>query len=164
MKRILSLLVSLAIAMSISVPTWANSCYSSKEYEAEQGLKIKNELMVIALNCQHMAYRKGNLYMRYREISRQNEDLFKMYEQTLINYYRSQGQNPDTSLKSLHTKLANKVALKSASMRPDIFCYNHRNFIETALGMDREAFRRWARQPNPAEPTTHPLCRDRDYE
>lgn len=163
MKRILSVFTSLLITLSVSTPAWAASCYSSAEYEAEQGLKIKNELMVIALNCQHMAYRKGNLYLRYREISRQNEALFKMYEQTLINYYRNHGQNPDASLKSLHTQLANKVALKSANMRPDIFCYNHRDYIETALEMDRESFRRWAKQPNPSEPTSQPLCRDRDY-
>jgi cell division protein FtsB len=163
MKRILSVFTSLVISLSVSTPAWAGACYSSAEYEAEQGLKIKNELMVIALNCQHMAYRKGNLYLRYREISRQNEDLFKMYEQTLMNYYRNNGQNADREIKSLNTNLANKVAVKSANMRPDIFCYNHRDYIEQALEMDREAFRRWAKQPNPSEPTSRPLCRDRDY-
>jgi hypothetical protein len=147
----------------ISVKTTSAKCYSSEEFEAEQGLRIKSELMVIALNCQHMAYRKGNLYMRFREVSRQNEGLFKSYESTLINYYRKQGRNPEKSLNDLRTDMANKVAVKSASMRPDIFCYNHRNFIETALDMDQESFRRWARQPVAANPTSAPLCRDRDY-
>jgi len=162
MKRILSYLTAFIITISHTGVAVA-SCYSSAEYEAEQGLRIHSELMVIALNCQHMAYRQGNLYMRFREVTRQNQGLFKSYENTMMNYYKGQGKNPEAGLNNLRTSLANKVAVKSASMRPDIFCYNHRNYIESALDMDSEQFRRWAKQPKPSEPTSQPLCRDRDY-
>lgn len=162
MKKIFVFCIAFMAATADIAVAVAN-CYSSKEYEAEQGLRIKSELMVIALNCQHMAYRKGNLYMRFREVSRQNADLFQSYERTLMDYYRRHGQNPEKAINSLRTDMANKVSLKSASMRPDIFCYNHRNYIEAALDMDRESFRRWARSPEPANPTSKPLCRDRDY-
>ena len=163
MKKILSFFTAFIALFSMTGTSIAANCYSSAEYEAEQGLRIQSELMVIALNCQHMAYRKGNLYLRYREVSRQNNDLIKSYEGTLMKHYKREGKNPEKNLNNLRTNLANKVAIKSASMRPDIFCYNHRDYIETAMNMDREAFRRWAKQPEPSNPTSKPLCRDRDY-
>jgi len=147
----------------VTWPAMAN-CYNSAEYEAEQGLRIQSELMVIALNCQHMAYRKGNLYIRYREISRQKEDLLKGYENTLMEYFRRKGSgNPESSLNDLRTNLANAVAIKSAQMRPDIFCYQNRDRIEAALEMNTEQFRQWAKTPSVGDPTSQPLCRDRDY-
>lgn len=156
------MLLSILLLSNVS-QAFAAACYSSEEFEAEQGLRIHSELMVIALNCQHMAYRKGNLYMRYREVTRQNEGLFKNYENILAKYYNRQGLNGNKKVTALRTSLANDIAVKSAKMRPDVFCYNHRNYIDQALEMDQEQFRQWAKQPSTTTPTSAPLCRDRDY-
>lgn len=164
MSKSFRFLTLLLLCLGLAQPAGAKQCYSSQEFEAEQGLRIQSELMVIALNCQHMAYRKGNLYIRYREVARQQHDLFSGYENTLLEYYRRNGSaNPESALNDLRTDLANKVAVKSAQMRPDIFCYQHRDRIESALDMNTEQFRQWARTPAPGDPTSQPLCRDRDY-
>ena len=163
MKKIYGfILLGLMLIHTIS-PALAATCYNSDEFEAEQGLRIHSELMVIALNCQHMAYRNGNLYMRYREVTRQNEGLFKGYEKILANYYARQGLNGDKKVTDLRTSLANEIAVKSAKMRPDIFCYNYRHYMDQALQMDQEQFRQWAKQPSTTTVTSAPLCRDRDY-
>ena len=39
--------------MMLCAPAFAK-CYTSKEVEAEQGVRILSELMVIGLNCQHL--------------------------------------------------------------------------------------------------------------
>ena len=41
---------------------YAGACYSRKEAEAEQGIRIHSELMVIGLNCAHMADANGPPY------------------------------------------------------------------------------------------------------
>ena len=38
----------------LSAPAMAANCYSAAEAEAEQGIRVHSELMVIGLNCQHM--------------------------------------------------------------------------------------------------------------
>ena len=41
--------------VDVGVPAEAGrQCYTHEEAEAEQGIRIHSELMVIALNCQHM--------------------------------------------------------------------------------------------------------------
>ena len=54
----------------------AASCYTMEEAEAEQGIRIHSELMVIGLNCQHMKFSDGtNLYLEYREFTKEHENL-----------------------------------------------------------------------------------------
>ncbi len=138
----------------------ANSCYSMREAEAEQGLRIHSELMVIGLNCQHMTPQgQKNLYMQYRDLTSKYSDLFANYENTLINYYRRSGQrNPVSSLHDLRTVLANKVSSDAARMRPDMFCRRYSNRLELASKMDRNDIQRWAATFYPTHPVSRPIC------
>lgn len=45
-----------------SASSFAASCYRAGEAEAEQGIRIHSELMVIGLNCQHMATANGRIF------------------------------------------------------------------------------------------------------
>ena len=77
--------LSCLILVCFSVQAQAAGCYNSSEAEAEQGIRIHSELMVIGLNCQHMTPRGWkNFYQEYREITSRYRDLFSGYEQTLI--------------------------------------------------------------------------------
>jgi len=71
-------------AFMIAAPASASSCYRAQEVEAENGIRIHSELMVIGLNCQHMTpagYK--NFYAQYREFSARHGDLFATYEDVL---------------------------------------------------------------------------------
>ena len=87
--RIFAIVLSLLI---ISVPAFAAGCYSPVQAEAEQGIRIHSELMVIGLNCQHMTPSGWkNFYAQYRELTARNADLFAEYENILIEYFSQSG-------------------------------------------------------------------------
>ena len=144
----------------LSVPAQASSCYSKKEAEAEQGIRIHSELMVIGLNCQHMTPPGwNNFYAEYRNITNRHADLFSGYENTLIGYYRRNGvDKPERAMHDLRTAFANKISTDAATMRPDIFCAQYAPRIPRAAQMSRSDFQEWAATFHPTHPTKRPIC------
>lgn len=151
------LIFSIVLLFSANVQA---SCYSKAEFEAEQGLRIHSELMVIALNCQHVSHRDGNLYIQYKDFTRRNQGLISGYEQTLKSYYRREGQGSgEGAINDLRTKLANKISYDAARMRPNVFCKAYSNRIGQALGMSQSKLRRWAATPFSGHPVSRPMCK-----
>lgn len=139
----------------------AKSCYTMAEAEAEQGVRIHSELMVIGLNCQHMARAAGNknLYQAYREFSAANGRVFAEYETRLLHYYNRTGAgNAEAALNKLRTDFANKISLDAAKMRPDMFCAKYAPRIQKVATMDQAKLRRWAATFFPSHPVTQPIC------
>ncbi|MGN7438986.1 MAG: hypothetical protein ACTHOO_10140 [Alcanivorax sp.] len=136
------------------------ACYDHREAEAEQGIRIHSELMVIGLNCAHMADANGNnLYLEHKKFTLKHEKLFAKYEKIIMDFMRRNGEsNPDKAMHALRTKFANKISTDSAQMRPDIFCRTFSKRIEKASKMDTEAVRKWAATPFPDYPVSKPLC------
>ncbi len=136
------------------------SCYSLSEAEAEQGIRIHSELMVIGLNCQHMnPGGKENLYTQYRHFSNRYSDLIAGYENTLINYFKRAGHpNPVASLNFLRTSFANKISKDAAVMRPDLFCRRYSPRISQVSMMNRQELQKWASTFFPSHPVSQPLC------
>lgn len=148
----------------LAVPAQAQArsqCYSQIEAEAEQGLRIHSELMVIGLNCQHMGTRKGyDLYGDYRRFTARHGDLFATYEKILLRFFRQNGGgNPEEALNTLRTRFANRISNAAASMRPDVFCANHAPRILKAIDMDRLQLRKWAATIHDTHPVSYPVCR-----
>lgn len=143
----------------ISSPVWA-ACYSPKEAEAEQGIRIHSELMVIGLNCSHLATANGNnLYLEHKKFTKKHGKLFERYEQIIMNHMRRNGTgNPDKAMHLLRTNFANKISSDVAEMRPDIFCKSHASRIEQVSGMDEVTFRKWAATPFEDYPVSKPMC------
>ena len=134
-------------------------CYNKAEVEAEQGLRIHSELMVISLNCQHMSHKRGNLYILYREFTRKHQALFSDYERRLMSYYQRQGvRNPERKLHNMRTWLANSVAEDAAQMRPDLFCRAYSERIPEALRLDTRQVRQWAETSFPTQTLSQPVC------
>ncbi|PCJ97296.1 MAG: hypothetical protein COA45_10185 [Zetaproteobacteria bacterium] len=144
----------------VSGTAFAAGCYTSREAEAEQGIRIHSELMVIGLNCAHMADANGNnLYLEHKKFTAKHEDLFVTYEDILIEYMRKSGiKNPEKGLHKLRTEFANKISNDVAEMRPDIFCKTFSSRIEKAAKMDRITLRKWAATPYGDHPVSYPLC------
>lgn len=158
MKKIL---VCALLVFSVSPAFAASACYTPAEAEADQGIRIHSELMVIGLNCQHMGKRYGdNLYGDYRQLTAANADLFAHYESVLIDFYKRQGAaNPVARLNDLRTAYANKISDDAASMRPDIFCSRYAPRIQQAKAMKREDLRKWAAMSFPEHPVSYSICK-----
>jgi hypothetical protein len=137
------------------------ACYSKAEAEADQGIRIHSELMVIGLNCQHMGKRHGeNLYRTYREFTARHGKLFATYEKLLVNFYRKTGvKNPEASLNTLRTQYANTISNNAAGMRPDVFCATYAPRIQKADKMNEREVRKWAATIFPEHPVSKPLCK-----
>jgi len=145
--------------VSMIATAQAQSCYSAAEVEAEQGLRIHSELMVISLNYQHINHQNGNLYFQYKDFTRQHQPLIAEYEQTMKNYFRRTGKpNPEASINDLRTQLANKISTDAANMKPNVFCGYYGGRIQQALQMDRPKLRRWAATVFPSHPVSRPVC------
>lgn len=155
-------LLPLIALLVISAPVFAEGgggCYSAKEAEAEQGIRIHSELMVIGLNCQHMTPRgRVNFYQQYREITNRHADLFSGYESTLINYYNGHGGNAERKIHDLRTSFANKISTDAAKMRPDIFCSNFVRRLSQVDQMSRAELQQWASMASVQQPLTQPVC------
>ncbi len=133
-------------------------CYTKEEAEAEQAIKIHSELMVIALNCQHMTPRGWkNFYQQYQEITARNSSLISNYENILITYFALAGKpNAERAFHDLRTNFANKVSTDAAQMRPDIFCATFAPRLPKVDKMSAADFRAWA--ATPSGQLTRPLC------
>lgn len=135
-------------------------CYSLSEAEAEQGIRIHSELMIIGLNCQHLTPAdQKNYYEQYNDFTLKNEALLVRYEDILIGHFKNRGdKNPERSLHDMRTLFANKVAGDAAKMRPDIFCHRYSPRLVQADGMSSDDVRRWASTFFPTHPVSEPIC------
>jgi hypothetical protein len=149
------------ILLLLIMPLTANAaeCYSREQAEAEQAIRIHSELMVIGLNCQHMGKRAGmNLYGDYRKFTAYHANLLASYEQSLMDFYKTQGKNPEQSLNEIRTLYANKISDDVAAMRPDVFCSRYAPRIQQASQMSGDDVKRWSATFYPSHPVSHPLC------
>ena len=153
MKYILILFIILITDVAMA------KCYTAAEVEAEQGLRIHTELMVISLNCLHISHSNGNLYIQYKDFTRRHQNLISSYEDTLKTYFmRSGSGNPEKSINDLRTSLANRISNDAARMKPNAFCRVYAPRITQALAMDQAKLRRWAATPFASHPVSMPVC------
>jgi len=147
--------------VDVGVPAaQGRQCYTPEEAEAEQGIRIHSELMVIALNCQHMTP-KGwkNFYLQYQQITSRNANLIGGYENTLINYFALSGRpNPERAFHDMRTDFANKVSTDAAKMRPDIFCANFAPRLPKVDKMSTADIKAWAANMDASHPVSRPFC------
>jgi hypothetical protein len=137
----------------------ASACYTAQEFEAEQGIRIHSELMVIGLTCMKMP-QGAALYGEYQAFTTKNQDLISMYENEIIAHYAAEGlSKPEQKLHTLRTTLANKISQHAIEMSTSSFCQHFGPRINQALAMDHAKLRRWAQHVWPDTPPTEPLCR-----
>lgn len=152
-------IISALIVFFNATPSQA-ACYNSAEAEAEQGIRIHSELMVIGLNCMHLPQLSGgqNVYLKYKQMTQNYGDLFAGYEQTLMSHFKKEGKNAEREMNLMRTQFANKISNDAAGMRPDVFCLNHVPRIQQATAMSRQQFRKWAATPYASHPVSRPMC------
>lgn len=149
------------VFITLSSPAFAAAgCYNAQEAEAEQGIRIHSELMVIGLNCQHMTPSGWkNFYQQYREITTRHKDLFSQYEETLISFNSRNGsKNAERQLHDMRTNFANKTSTDAAKMRPDVFCANYAPRIPKVAQMSRAELKQWAASTATSQRLSKPIC------
>lgn len=160
MKLLFRFVILLFVCVPVSAQ--ASACYRAQEAEAEQGIRIHSELMVIGLGCQHMAQANGkNLYLAYREFTGKHQDLFATYERILMKYFKKNGAgdgSAEAKLNALRTRFANKISNDQAKMRPDIFCKRYSPRITQVIDFEHDDLRRWAATIYDSHPVSQPLC------
>ena len=151
----MTLLAALAIG---SATAQAAQCYNAAQLEAEQGLRIHSELMIIALNCQHLAH-GVQLNHEYEAFTQKNLGLIKGYENEMRAVFRAEGKgNGEAELNTFRTFLANRIANEAVRLQPNVFCKAYGSRIEQANAMDQAHFRKWAQTVFPGYPLTHEVC------
>lgn len=136
----------------------AEACYSVAEFEAEQGVRIHSELMVIGLTCLKMPG-GGKIYDKYQDFTIKNSSLIAGYEADIIDYYAREGvADPEQKFHTLRTTLANGIARQAVAMSMLSFCRQFAPRIDAALAMDEPKLRRWAQRVWPGQPPSEPLC------
>ncbi|MDE1151111.1 MAG: hypothetical protein PW788_01120 [Micavibrio sp.] len=157
--KTLAIAVLFALCLTATAATAATSgCYSPKEIEAEQGLRIHSELMVIGLTCMRMPQGQQN-YMKYQSFTQKNSHLISKYETDMIDHYRAEGaKNPEAKLHTLRTTLANQISQHAIQMSTSTFCQRFSPRIDQALAMDQKKFRSWAQHVYPGTKTFEPTC------
>jgi hypothetical protein len=159
MKK-LSTVLTLVLSLALSGQAVASSCYTEREFEAEQGLRIHSELMVIALTCIKMPRGGAEMYSKYQTFTNRNQRLITSYESDMIGYFRRQGvAQPEKQFHSLRTGLANHISKNAISMSTSSFCQRYGQNIDQAVVMDHAKVRRWAQMPVAQLPTKQPKCR-----
>lgn len=151
--------VFFAIAFFLTIgAAQADTCYGPDELEAEQGIKIHSELMVIGLTCQNTA-QGAALYAKYRQFTAANSTLIAEYEDNLISFFARTGvPAPEKALHTLRTKLANKISLHAADMQANEFCRRFSGRLDKAVAMSEDDIRKWAGTVWPNHPASKPLC------
>ena len=158
MKRFFIAIAIAAFMTTTAAQAVAGQCYTPREFEAEQGLRIHSELMVISLTCMKMP-QGASMYQKYQAFTNKNKILLSSYEDDMIEFFRAQGVSaPEKEFHTLRTALANQISQHAIKMSTSNFCQHFGNRIDSALSMDQQKLRRWAQQPWPNSPTTKPVC------
>jgi hypothetical protein len=152
------LAVALGLAILLSTPAYSAGCYTAREVEAEQALRIHSELMVIGLTCMNMPQGMA-MYQKYQRFTQKNQVLLASYETELISYYRRAGyDSPEKQLHTLRTNLANQISEHAITMSISTFCRSYGTRVDKALAMDQQKIRRWAQFSFAGSPTSQPMC------
>jgi hypothetical protein len=151
-------LQALVLVLSLIISTGAQACYSAKEAEAEQGIRIHSELMVIGLSCMKTPGGQA-LYDKYERFTQKNASLLAGYEHDLISYYGKEGvADPEKKFNTLRTDMANEISRKAITMNTASFCQKYAANLDQAIAMDESTVRRWAQHNWQSQPASERMC------
>ena len=159
MKKIIIAALAVFCLSTTAAEAAGGRCYAPKEVEAEQGIRIHSELMVIGLTCMKMPGGPEN-YSRYQQFTQKNSKLIAQYETDLISHYRKTGvKGAEIKLHTLRTNMANEISQHAIAMSTSTFCRKFSPRIPQALAMDKPHLRAWAQHVWPGTPTSEPICK-----
>lgn len=148
-KRLAAMAALLAM---FAVPVQAKPpCYTPDEFEAEQGIRLHTELMVVGLTCQEMSVQgQPSLFAQYKMFTLKHQKQIKVWESNLISYYkRTVKGNPNRAFDTFRTRLANETSQRAIALTNPVFCADHVPVVAKAMATDIEALRAGLRPDAP---------------
>lgn len=159
MQRFIVSLVVVLMSVSSAAFAGGAGCYTDAQFEAEQGLRIQSELMVIALTCMKAPGGGQAMYNKYQSFNSKHRSLINGYEAEIISFMRGNGGNTsEAAINNFKTGLANDISQHAIRTSTASFCKQFGSRVDQALAMDQSKVRRWAQQVWPKSPTSRPLC------
>lgn len=133
-----------ALLALLVIPVQAKPpCYTPDEFEAEQGIRLHTELMVVGLTCQEMGPKdQPSLFAQYKMFTLKNQKQIQVWEKNLIAYYkRTVKGNPNRAFDTFRTRLANETSQRAIALTTPVFCADHVPVIAKAMATDIQAIR-----------------------
>ena len=155
MNRILIFMLGLILAFSLSLPARAAAiCYSSDEMEAEQGMRLQNELLLVGMAC--------GKAQNYRSFIEAHNDLWQDYEETLQKFFQDKNGMSQTAAKNnvsdFKVKFVNETGLRMAQISKPLFCRMHLKSFEDIKSKTNEEIRIKLRTAKPHQAPAYPAC------
>jgi len=118
-------------------------CYTPDEFEAEQGIRLHTELMVVGLTCQEMGPKdQPSLFAQYKMFTLKNQKQIQAWEKNLIAYYkRTVKGNPNRAFDTFRTRLANETSQRAIALTTPVFCADHVPVVAKAMAADIQMIR-----------------------
>jgi hypothetical protein len=118
-------------------------CYTPNEFEAEQGIRLHTELMVVGLTCQEMGPKdQPSLFAQYKMFTLKNQKQIQIWEKDLIAYYkRTVKGNPNRAFDTFRTRLANETSQRAIALTTPVFCADHVPVVAKSMATDIEVIR-----------------------
>jgi hypothetical protein len=118
-------------------------CYTPAEFEAEQGIRLHTELMVVGLTCQEMGPKdQPSLFAQYKMFTLKNQKQIQAWENDLIAYYKRTAKgNPNRAFDTFRTRLANETSQRAIALTTPVFCVDHVPVIAKAMSTDIQVIR-----------------------
>lgn len=134
-----------ALAFNPAVAATAKgACYTDKEFEAEQGIRLHTELMVVGLTCQYLDVKgETSLFNQYKLFTLKYQKNVQDWERTLIAYYkRTTKGNATRTFDSFRTRLANEASQRAIALTTPVFCGTHALGVADVMRASLEDIRR----------------------
>ncbi|MQP67815.1 hypothetical protein GE253_21055 [Niveispirillum sp. SYP-B3756] len=128
-----------ALFAMFAAPVQAKSpCYTPDEFEAEQGIRLHTELMVVGLTCQEMSVKgQPSLFAQYKMFTLKNQKQIQTWENNLIAYYkRTVKGNANRAFDTFRTRLANETSQRAIALTNPVFCADHVAAVAKAMTTD----------------------------
>jgi hypothetical protein len=140
-------LVLTAIPPALALPP----CFRTADIEADQALRYQARLMVLSDTCGGDAY---------RDFTVRNRDLIVAYQRQLIDRYRRLGvRQPESSLDTFLTHIANERALHDGVELRQVLCTRDASVLAESRTFDRDSFRNYVTQLAATNSATYRRCK-----
>ena len=123
------------------MPSAYASCYTQKQFRAEQALRFHTKLMIVGMLCQGSF--QADTYTDYKSFTTRNQTVIRDQENKLINYFTNTKQpNPERALHGMRTDLANYISQQATQSIAE-FCKSNKDLWQQSLAMQSNDFKSW---------------------
>jgi hypothetical protein len=126
----------------------AGACYTPAAAEAEEGLRLLNDLMVVSSVCQDI----GEATAIYAGFRRRNQDPILAYQKALIAHFHG-----TAGFDRWNTSLANASAQREGGNQQ--LCQQSAALLQQAKGLDPQGYRAYASSHAAAAADRYPKCK-----